>query len=53
VHANFITDQWNVKSLGLPYFVKYPTIIYVIYQREKVQYFSNKNVITLVRTKNG
>jgi hypothetical protein len=39
--------------MGLPYFVKYPTIIYVIYRKEKVQYFNNKNVITLVRTKKG
>jgi hypothetical protein len=29
--ANSSTNQWNAKSLGLPYFVKYPTIIYVIY----------------------
>ncbi len=24
-------DQWNARNLGLPYYVKYPTIIYVIY----------------------
>jgi hypothetical protein len=35
--------------MGLPYFVKYPTIIFIIYQKEKVQYFSNKNAITLVK----
>jgi len=29
--ANFLTNQWNAKSLGLPCFVKYPTIISVIY----------------------
>jgi hypothetical protein len=46
-------NQWNAKSLGLPYFVKYPANIFVIYQREKVQYFSNKNVITLVRAEKG
>jgi hypothetical protein len=34
--ANFFTNQWNAKSLGLPYFVRYPAIISVIYQREKV-----------------
>jgi hypothetical protein len=28
-------------------------IIFVIYQREKVQYFSNKDAITLVRAKKG
>jgi len=34
--TNSFINQWNAKSLGLPYFVKYPTIIFVIYQREKV-----------------
>jgi hypothetical protein len=43
--ANSSIDQWNVKSLGLPYFVWYSTIISVIYQREKVQYFSNKMLL--------
>ncbi len=52
-HANSFIDQWNVKNLGLPYFVKYPTIISVIYQKEKVQYFSNKIVVTLVKIKKG
>jgi len=33
--------------------IRYPTIISIIYQREKVQYFSNKNVITLVWAKKG
>ncbi len=39
--------------MGPPYFVTYPTIIFVIYQREKVQYFNNKNAITLVRGEKG
>jgi hypothetical protein len=51
--ANSSTNQLNAKSLGLPYFVRYPAIISVIYQREKVYYFCNKNVITLVRTEKG
>jgi hypothetical protein len=29
--ANSTTYQWNVKNLGLPYFVRYPTIISMIY----------------------
>jgi hypothetical protein len=45
--ANSSANQWNAKSLCLPYFVKYPAIISIIYQREKVQYFNNKNAITL------
>jgi hypothetical protein len=39
--------------LGLPYFIQYFAIIFIIYQREKVQYFCNKNVITLVKVKKG
>ncbi len=51
--TNSSPDKWNVKNLGLPYSVRYPTIISIIYQREKVQYFCNKNVIALVRAKKG
>jgi hypothetical protein len=29
--TNFAVNQWNAKSLGLQYFVKYLIIIYVIY----------------------
>jgi len=29
--TNSSTNQWNVKSLGLLYYVKHPTIISVIY----------------------
>jgi hypothetical protein len=39
--------------MGLPYFVRYPAIISIIYQREKVQYCSNKTAITLVIVKKG
>ncbi len=42
-----------MKSLGLPYLMKYPTIIYVIYQRNKVTYFNNKNVIMLMKIEKG
>ncbi len=34
--TNSSTNQWNAKSLGLPYVVRYLAIIFVIYQREKV-----------------
>jgi len=51
--ANSPTNQWNVKSMGLPYFVRYLAIISIIYQREKVHCFNNKDAITLVKTKKG
>ncbi len=43
--TNSFADQWNTKSLGLPYSVRYLAIIYIMYQREKVQYFCNKNLL--------
>ncbi len=33
--------------------MRYPAIIFVIYDREKVQYFGNKNVITLMKVEKG
>jgi hypothetical protein len=36
VPTNSSANQWNVKSLGLPFFVKYLAIISVIYHKEKV-----------------
>jgi hypothetical protein len=35
-HRNSSIKQWNEKSLGLPYFVKYLAIISIIYQEENV-----------------
>jgi len=49
--AIFFANQRNIKNLGMPYSIKYPAIISIIYQKEKVKYFSNKNVITLMRAK--
>jgi hypothetical protein len=40
--TNFSVDQRNTKSPGLPYSIKYPTIIFVIYHKEKIQYFRKK-----------
>jgi hypothetical protein len=51
--TNFSIDQWNAKSLGLLYSVRYPAIKSIIYYKEKVQYFSNKNVSTLVKVEKG
>jgi hypothetical protein len=45
----FYNKSMNAKSLGLPYSIRYLAIISMIYQRDKVKYFSNKNAITLMR----
>ncbi len=50
---NSFINQWNAKSLGLPCSIIYPTIISIIYQREKVQYLSNKNDVTLMKVEKG
>jgi hypothetical protein len=50
---SFLQINGMQRVWGLPYFVKYLAIISITYQRENVQYFSNKNVITLVRTEKG
>jgi hypothetical protein len=31
--ANSSTYQWNAKSMGLPYSVKYPAIISIVYSK--------------------
>ncbi len=41
------------KSLGMPYSIRYLAIISIVYQKEKVQYCNNKNVITLVKVDKG
>jgi hypothetical protein len=43
--TNSSTNQWNAKSLGLPYFVKYPTIIFVIYHREKYNILATRMLL--------
>jgi len=37
--TNYARNQWNAKNLGLPYSVTYPTIISMIYQKEKNNLF--------------
>jgi len=41
------------KSLGVPYSMKYIAIIYVIYQKEKVQYFNDKKCYYIGENKEG
>jgi hypothetical protein len=46
-------NQWNIKKCKLPINVKYHVIIFVIYQREKVNYLSNKNALTFMKVEEG
>jgi hypothetical protein len=38
--------QWNVSKMKNPYNMWLPTLIQIIYKRDKVYYFSNKNAIS-------
>jgi hypothetical protein len=46
-------NQWNVNKCKLPLNVRYLTIIFMIYQKEKVNYMSNKNALTFMKVEKG
>jgi len=50
--TNSFVNQ-ECKEFGFAISIKYLAIISIIYQKEKVQYFYNKNVITLVKAEKG
>jgi hypothetical protein len=45
--------QWNVNKCKLPISVRFPKVIFVIYQREKVNNMSNKNALTFMKVEEG
>jgi hypothetical protein len=47
------TNQWNVKECRMSFNIKYPTVIFVVYQREKVNYLNNRNPFTFMKVKEG
>jgi hypothetical protein len=46
-------NQWNVKKCKMPINITYPTIIYVVYQRAKVNYMNNRNALTFMKVEEG
>ncbi len=36
-----------------PYDIRFPTLIQIIYQREKICYFNHRNVITMMKANKG
>jgi hypothetical protein len=42
-------DQWNIKKCKMPINIKYPIVICMIYQKEKMNYMSNKNALTFMK----
>jgi hypothetical protein len=44
-------DQWNVEKCKMPIKIIYPTILYVVYQREKVNHTNNRNTLPFMKVK--
>jgi hypothetical protein len=49
-YTNANADQWNVK---MPISIRYLVIIYVVYQREEVNYISNMIALTFMKVEEG
>jgi hypothetical protein len=45
--------EWSVNKMKPPYDIHLPPLIQVIYQRDKVCYFGNKNAISIMSTVQG
>ncbi len=46
-HTN--VDQWSVEKCKMLINIGYPTIIYVVYQGEKVNYMNNRNRLSFMK----
>jgi hypothetical protein len=46
-------DKWNVNNCKMLINIRYPTIIFMVYQREKVNYMNNKNALTFMAVEEG
>lgn len=51
--VNISEQQWNVSKLKSPYDIWFPIMIQVIYKEDKVCYFNNINIISLMKANNG
>ncbi len=47
------TKKWSVRKMKEPYDIHLPAFIQIIYQRNKVCYFSNINAISIMITLKG
>jgi hypothetical protein len=46
-------NKWNIKKCKMLINIKYPTVIFVVCQRKKVNYMNNKNALTLMKVEEG
>ncbi len=51
--VNISEQQWNVSKMKSPYDIWFPIMIQVIYKEDKVCYFNNINIISLMKASNG
>ncbi len=48
-----IVNQNNGQKSKMPFNNRYPIVIFVVYQREKVNYMSNKNAFAFMKVEEG
>ncbi len=46
-------DQWNVKKCKMSFNIRYPVVIFVVYQKEKVNYLNNRNPFSFMKVMEG
>jgi len=46
-------NKWNVKNCKMLINIRYPTVISMVYQREKVNYMNNMNALTFMKVEEG
>jgi hypothetical protein len=46
-------NWWNRKKFKVPFNIRYPTMIFVVYYKEKVNYMSNNNAFTFMKVEEG
>ncbi len=46
-------EQWSVSKMKPLYDIRFPTFVQIIYYRDKVCYFNNRIVISIVTTMKG
>jgi hypothetical protein len=45
--------QWDVKKCKMSFNIRYPVVVFVVYQSKKVNYLNNKNRFTFMKVKEG
>jgi hypothetical protein len=46
-------EQWSIGKMKNPYDILFPTLAQIIYHKDKLWYFSNKSVISIMMVIKG